>query len=76
MQNAVPSLIDAIYAAALDAKQWPQVLTLFARTFSSEVGTLFQQDPRGASISFVLEDGVPEDFYQAYLRHYYALNVW
>jgi DNA-binding CsgD family transcriptional regulator len=77
MQNdVVLSLIDEIYAAALDPNGWQQVLKLFAHSLSSEVGTLFQQDVRASDINFVLQEGVPEDFYDAYFRHYFGLNVW
>jgi DNA-binding CsgD family transcriptional regulator/GAF domain-containing protein len=74
MGNQLPSTIEAIYAAGLDAERWPQALALVTQLVGGVGSTLEIFDRRSLTHREYLSFGVPSPGEIAYLSHYVAMN--
>jgi DNA-binding CsgD family transcriptional regulator/PAS domain-containing protein len=70
------SLIGQIYDAALDASQWPSVLSALTRAFNANTACLFQQDfVTGAGCPLGFTD-LTIDSFNDYAAYYWKKDIW
>ena len=73
-QERLLATIEAVYAAGLDGKLWPQALAEVTRTVGGVAATLETFDRRAKTLIEFHWHGLPPRNEVAYLEHYSALN--
>ncbi len=70
------TLLDAIYAAALDEISWESAIIEFNKNFMSPVGGFFIQDILHESFNEIVLTGFEESAISDYKNHYGKINPW
>jgi DNA-binding CsgD family transcriptional regulator/PAS domain-containing protein len=69
------SLIDRIYAAAIDASLWTDVAKAFGTAFRARFSLVFGFEPATSRVLYAQSWGLPNDVLMRYERTYAALDV-
>ena len=69
-------LIEQVYAAGLDATQWPLFLESFAEAFQGKQATFFSHDLRNQQASIHAYARIDDAFVASYIDHYAATNIF
>lgn len=67
-------LIDAIYAAGVDSRLWPEALDRLAASFGGSQATLYSHDLRDRRADIHAHAGIEDDYRASYVAHFGAKN--
>jgi DNA-binding CsgD family transcriptional regulator/PAS domain-containing protein len=73
--NLLLTVIDQIYAAALEPQQWQRVLQSLSHVCGAQAAILFGMDRPTQRVAFAHVAGIPDDVLNLYDREYVAIDV-